>query len=105
MRFSLLFAVMILLSAVAYGQSDATETTAVHTTTPAPYYIQFLESKDSNKLFPKLYAIGFVIKEQDVQSKKTKYYLGDFKTEAEATEILAEVRKMGYAKAQVIKMD
>ncbi len=69
-----------------------------------PYFIQIKESKSDREFFPKLYPIGFVIKERDRVKRKTKYLLGDFVSQEEAEKALITVKESGYKEAFVIKI-
>lgn len=69
-----------------------------------PYFIQVASSSDSKRFFPKLYPIGYILKETDNEKNITKYLLGDFATENEAFEILETVRDHGYPEAFVVHL-
>ncbi len=71
--------------------------------TDALFYIFVKESTDSKELFPKLYPIGFIIKEKNPNTKKTTYLLGEFNSRAKAEEALKVVKNSGYAKAHIIE--
>ena len=66
------------------------------------YYIYLKESKNHKELFPKLYPIGFIIKEKANNGKKTKYMLGEFATMLEAEEALNTVKSSGYPDAHIV---
>lgn len=66
------------------------------------YYIYVKESKNHKELFPKLYPIGFIIKEKANNGKKTKYMLGEFTSMPEAEEALDTVKSSGYPDAHII---
>lgn len=70
-----------------------------------PYFIQVLESKDAEMLFPKLYPVGYIIKETNSKKKKTKYFLGDFASEQEARNSLNIVKALGYKDAIIVRID
>ena len=66
------------------------------------YYIYLKESKNHKEFFPKLYPIGFIVKEKSPNGKKTKYLLGEFSDRAEAEEALAIAISSGYNEAKII---
>lgn len=67
-----------------------------------PFFIQITESASNREYFPKLYPIGFIIKERDRVKRKTKYLLGDFASKEEADKALLLVKKSGYDEAFVV---
>ncbi len=67
------------------------------------FYIYVKESSDHKELFPKLYPIGFIIKEKNPATKKTTYLLGEFNSREKAEEALKVVKKSGYAKAHIVE--
>ena len=82
--------------------SSATQTESMSSITETMYYIFITESKNHKELFPKLYPIGYVMKEKDEKGKKTRYLLGEFKTMPEAEEALKIVVDSGYTQAKII---
>ncbi len=69
------------------------------------FYIFVKESTDSRELFPKLYPIGFILKEKNPDTKKITYILGEFNSRAKAEEALKVVKNSGYSKAHIIEKD
>lgn len=69
-----------------------------------PYFIQVAESNNPKEYFPKLYPIGFILKETDANQNKTKYLLGDFSSEVEALDALALVKASGYKDAFIVNI-
>jgi hypothetical protein len=67
------------------------------------FYIYVKESTDHKELFPKLYPIGFIIKEKNPATKKTTYLLGEFNSREKAEEALKVVKNSGYTKAHIIE--
>lgn len=67
------------------------------------FYIYVKESSDHKELFPKLYPIGFIVKEKNPATKKTTYLLGEFNSREKAEEALKVVKKSGYTKAHIIE--
>jgi len=70
-----------------------------------PFFIQVTESSNPREYFPKLYPIGFILKETDRSKKKTKYLLGDFSTEIEARDALNIVKGAGYKNAFIVALN
>lgn len=88
-----------------YGQSNGTTIEQAAALQKAqPYFIQIAESNNPKEFFPKLYPIGFILKETDPNEKKTKYLLGDFSTEGEAQDALALVKASGYRDAFIVNI-
>ena len=75
------------------------------TPTDGLFYIFVKESTDSRELFPKLYPIGFILKEKNPDTKKITYILGEFNSRAKAEEALKVVKNSGYSKAHIIEKD
>jgi hypothetical protein len=69
-----------------------------------PYFIQVAVYPDAKKFFPKLYPIGYILKDTDANKNITKYLLGDFATETEAIQVLKEVKGHGYKDAFVVHL-
>ncbi len=99
--------ILAIITMALSGQVASLSTTPITTNESASinktmYYIYIIESKNHKELFPKLYPIGFVIKEKDAKAKKTTYLLGEFETMPEAEEALKQVITSGYKDAKII---
>ena len=70
----LLFSISSVNAQVASNSNDLSEASFNTATEMVEmYYIYVKESKNHKELFPKLYPIGFIIKEKAKNGKKTKY--------------------------------
>ena len=67
------------------------------------YLIQVEVSDDSQKYFPKLYPIGYIVKETDEKTNQTTYLLAEFRDNQKATEALQKVKSLGYSEAFIVE--
>lgn len=100
--FTILFAAISLASLHALPPVSYSPISIASVSEPM-YYIHITESKNDREFFPKLYPIGFVIKELNPNNNKTAYFLGEFSTQQEANEALTEVKASGYNKAYIVQ--
>ncbi len=98
-----LTAALVILGTLAYGQSTPSLAEDIKKQKANPYFIQVAESNNPKEFFPKLYPIGFILK--DTKEQKTTYLLGDFETEIEAKDALASVRASGYTDAFIVNIN
>jgi hypothetical protein len=97
---------LILSSVMAYSQAQTNTIQEEAAKQKAePFFIQVVESTNPREYFPKLYPIGFILKETNKDKKKTKYLLGDFSTEVEARDALNQVKGAGYKDAFIVSLN
>ena len=70
-----------------------------------PYFIKVATSKKKDEYFPKLYPIGYIVKDTNKDKKTTNYLLGDFASEGDAKLALEEVKSHGYMDAYVVRIE
>lgn len=92
---------LCLFGYVCFTQSN-NPTTLDKDNTLKTYLIHVDDSADGQKYFPKLYPLGYILKQKNEGDSKTSYFLGDFKNDHEAKLALQQVKSLGYREAFIV---